>query len=185
MEEEFSVPREENKEIKEFAILQGGLKAILSSLIQASEEVQIDLIGMITKLLTNDEKYQLEFKRINGYILLDQIFNRIWNYNDPQTLIFLVSMFELLKIVILNGNGRYLIKNFDAFKLLLNLIGFSNKHEIESHALNILEQILQLSWKNIIISRQLDVHQILMFLYMKKNDLSDLIPNNLINRQAH
>jgi hypothetical protein len=96
-----------------------------------------------------------------------------------------VSLFELLKIVILNGNGRHLIKNFDAFKLLLNLIGFSNKHEIESHAINILEQILQLSWKNIIISRQHDVHKILMFLYMKKSELSHLIPNGLINRQAH
>lgn len=52
----------ENQEefLKEFTIVQGGFKAILKTLECASQEVQIDLMGTITKLLNFDNKFQQE-----------------------------------------------------------------------------------------------------------------------------
>jgi len=58
-------------------------------------------MNTIAKLLNNGEKYNIEFKKMNGYSLLNNIFNSDRDLNIEQNSAFVTSLFELLEIIII------------------------------------------------------------------------------------
>ena len=56
------------------------------------------MVNTIARLLSNNEKYRLEFKKVNGYDVLDKFFNSISmkNSEDNETKLFIESLFEIL-----------------------------------------------------------------------------------------
>jgi len=58
-------------------------------------------MNTIAKLLNNDEKYNIEFKKMNGYTLLNNIFNSDRDLNIEQNSAYIASLFELLEIIII------------------------------------------------------------------------------------
>ena len=114
-------------------------------------------MGTIAKLFNNnDQQYKLEFKKLNGYTLLDKLFNTKRNYNDENNLTFILNLFEFLEIMMTNNKDKE-IQNFDAFNLLLKLMSTSDDFELVSRALEILIKLFQINWKNLIIARRLKI----------------------------
>ncbi len=70
-----------------------------------------------------DNKYKNEFKKLNGYILLEKVFFEDRNFEDENQNQFIDTFFELLELMIINNDyEKAIISNQDAFKMLISLL---------------------------------------------------------------
>jgi hypothetical protein len=60
-------PPKHEEILREFQMIQGGFKAILDMLLKASDDVQVDLMNTLKKVLISNSRNKLEFKKVNGY----------------------------------------------------------------------------------------------------------------------
>ena len=89
----------------------------------------------IKRLICNDEIYKSEFKKVNGYMWLEQMFNRNRSYEEEPAKQFLSDIYQLLILIIEDEKGGEQIVNYDAFNLLMHLMSNSGNFFIVDKAL--------------------------------------------------
>jgi hypothetical protein len=135
--------------LKDFLRAQGALSTITKALHEAAMEVQLDLMETLSILLTNSTKNEKEFRRIEGYQLISELFDRIRDYSSsPKSTKFLENSFGILRTIILNGKSSNIIGNMHALRLILHIAAHSPQTAVVKMALVTLQDILKLSWEN-------------------------------------
>lgn len=143
--------KEESKNdiIDEFSQVQGAVTTIVTALHQAADEVQLDLMETLSILLEHNVKNQKEFKKVEGYDLICDCFNKI-KAETPNSIEFLEGCFKILKTIILDGRKSDTVGNLRAFKLLLNLASKSTNFWIVKGAIIMLRFLLEINWENVL-----------------------------------
>jgi hypothetical protein len=159
-----SVGSEDEERVrKQLTILRGGFLQIFDMLEKATQQVQINLMHTVHKMLQIDEKHKTEFKKLNGYSLLERLFHAQSDFSDESAEAFTNSIFDILELMLLQGDQEIaLISNYDAFALLMRLITHSPVFEIVYKALECLERLVAVNWRNVVVARRLKVHQALV-----------------------
>lgn len=62
---------------------------------------------------------------MNGYSLLDKIFNNMRDYQQQNESRFMDNMFELLQLIIINDSQTGYASNLDALEFLIKLVSHS------------------------------------------------------------
>lgn len=89
---------------------------------------------------------------MNGYTNLTELFLRQRDYDEIRNMQFLESAFMALKGFILNNNRSTVIQDYEAFRILLNLISGSNDPTVITQALICLSTLLRMDWKNVVFN---------------------------------
>ena len=88
----------EREIIKEFMRVQGALTTLTESIQEAALTVQLDVLETISKLLFKSQRNQAEFRKINGYYFMVNIFDTIPDLSSEESHAFLEVLFSPLKI---------------------------------------------------------------------------------------
>ena len=176
---------EETKEDKElvfhFMRLQGIFSSICSAMMQEVMSQQLDLMGILQKLLSSSEKNQSEFKSVQGYDFVQLLFNTIRDYNSKKACQFLETSFALLEKIIVNGGAPGegeddMIENIEAFCVLLEVIGNSEQRAVVVRALECMRRVLSLHPYNYVVffmnNGFLEMEKLLHRLLLSQEDLS-------------
>jgi hypothetical protein len=98
-------------------------------------------MSTVAQILHLDKKYKNEFKKLNGYLLIEKIFFDDRNFDDENQNQFVDSFFELLELMIINNDSENsIIVNQDAFKMLISLLDNSYNYDILDKALQQIER---------------------------------------------
>ncbi|CAK92501.1 unnamed protein product (macronuclear) [Paramecium tetraurelia] len=155
--------------LKEFQVLQGGFKAILETLEKATSEVQVDLLQTVQQILQNNARNKIEFKRVNGY----QILSDFISHKDLQDEQFQQQFYNFLKQI---STTETEIDDLDAFTLMLELLPIQ-----QDKILNIIVEVLNMNWKNVIIAKRLKLYYYLAIIQIRQYLSSDQISEKFCN----
>jgi hypothetical protein len=142
--------REETKHeivIDEILYLPGAVTLIAKALLQAPNEIKLDLLDMLRLLLIKNQNNQKEFRKVDGYMFLYDYFNNIPT-DTTHNLKILETSFKILITTALNGKNSNQINNMNAFKLILHLGANSPNAWIVKGAIESLQNLLNINWEN-------------------------------------
>jgi hypothetical protein len=108
--------------MREIIGVQGALKTLVSKLQEAAHDVKLDVFATIAKLLQHSRRNQREFRDVDGYKLVENMFTGISDYSSEASRLFVRDVFKMLQIIIIDGSSEKLVGNLDALKLVLRLI---------------------------------------------------------------
>ncbi|CAG9316590.1 unnamed protein product [Blepharisma stoltei] len=138
-----------NEIIDEFSQVQGAVTTIVTALHQAAVEVQLDLMETLSILLEHNVKNQKEFRKVEGYDLICDCFNKI-KTETTSSIEFLGGCFKILKTIVMDGRKSDHIGNLKAFELLGKLSATSPNIWIVKGAISTLRHIIEVNWKNVL-----------------------------------
>ena len=106
--------------IEEFIQLPGAVIIIAKALQQAPNEVKFDLFVALGLLLETNLKTQKEFRKIDGYMILNDYFNSIFT-DCKENIKLLENCFRILTSIALDKKNSQQVSNIHAFRLILHL----------------------------------------------------------------
>jgi len=175
------LPFEEMKgdAVAEEMVIQGTLNTLKEILLTTKHELQIDLMQIIAKLLIKSTYNQSEFRKIEGYFVLAVMLNQKRDCTDVNERKYLRTCMQILKRIIYSDDERKVIKNMDAFKVLLSLISSSQQLLTVSEALVLLNEILRSDARNCLIFYKMlgfvDLHILLLRLLFPETEYENLL----------
>eukprot|EP01022_Parablepharisma_sp_SALTPOND_P034498 TRINITY_DN91_c0_g4_i1.p1 TRINITY_DN91_c0_g4~~TRINITY_DN91_c0_g4_i1.p1 ORF type:complete len:1789 (-),score=168.64 TRINITY_DN91_c0_g4_i1:127-5493(-) len=189
--EEDKHPFEEAKSdvVAEEMVIQGTLGTLKDILLTTKRDLQIDLMQIIARLLVKSTYNQAEFqqdvlrkvkyRKIEGYFVLAVMLNQKRDCGDVNERRYLRTCMQILKTIIYNGDENKVIKNAEAFKVLLSLISSSQQLLTISEALVLLNEILGTNARNCLIFLKMlgfvDLHVLLLRLLFPESEYDNLI----------
>jgi len=78
-----------DERMREFMCVQGALQTLTVKLSEAGRDVQLDVMSTLSKLLRNSRRAQREFRRMDGYSLVQKLFSGITDYSSSTSQLFL------------------------------------------------------------------------------------------------
>ena len=139
--------------MKEIMGVQGALSTLTSKLAEAARDVKLDLMATISKLLRNSKRNQREFKNIDGYGFLREMFDSISDYQSPASQAFLKDVFGILQGIIVDATPEKAVKNLDALELVLRLVCSECHIEVRRRAVLCVHELLFLNALNVVCIR--------------------------------
>lgn len=82
-----------DERMREFMCVQGALETLTTKLSEAGKDVQINVFDTISKLLRNSRRAQREFRRMDGYALVQKMFAGISDFSTTTSQQFLQVSF--------------------------------------------------------------------------------------------
>lgn len=140
----------EDEIVKEFMRVQGTLSALTNTLQEAALTVQLDLVETISKLIFKNLENQNEFKKIDGYSFFLRVLDRISDFSNTESKLFLEDCFNLFFTITLDGNKSKRVGNLDALELLFRIIQNSKQYELKLQALRCLQDIVSVNTLNVV-----------------------------------
>eukprot|EP00742_Colponemidia_sp_Colp-10_P007091 GILJ01007613.1.p1 GENE.GILJ01007613.1~~GILJ01007613.1.p1 ORF type:complete len:2709 (-),score=449.42 GILJ01007613.1:350-8476(-) len=137
--------------LQEFMRVQGALSTLTNTLAQAAMEVQLDLMETISRLLFNNQRNQKEFRKIDGYGFILQLFRgSIRDYSSVEAQAFLRGCFNIIYTITMDGKKSKVVGNLDALRLIFRVIqADSAQWEVVVEALTCLKDLVGLSYENV------------------------------------
>jgi hypothetical protein len=84
-----------DERMREFMCVQGALQTLTVKLSEAGRDVQLDVMSTLSKLLRNSRRAQREFRRMDGYTLVQKMFSGITDYSSSTSQLFLLVLMLL------------------------------------------------------------------------------------------
>jgi len=140
--------------MKEIMGVQGALSTLTCKLAEAARDVKLDLMATISKLLRNSKRNQREFKNIEGYGFLSEMFDSISDYQSPASQAFLKDVFGILQSIIVDATPEKAVKNLDALELVLRLVCSERHIEVRRRAVLCVHELLILNTLNVVCIRK-------------------------------
>ena len=78
-----------DERMREFMCGQGALQTLVAKLSEAGRDVKLEVFDTISKLLRNSRRAQREFRRIDGYALVQKMFAGITDYSSTTSQLFI------------------------------------------------------------------------------------------------
>lgn len=145
----------EEELMRELIGVQGALRSLAAKLAEAAKDVQLDVIATISVLLRNSRRNKREFRLIDGYSLMKNIFRGIQDYTSIQSQIFLDKIFSIMFTIILDGDRGRLAGNIDALELTFQLACASDLHlEVRIRAVQTIQELLIANALNVVACRR-------------------------------
>jgi hypothetical protein len=145
----------EEELMRELIGVQGALRSLAAKLAEAAKDVQLDVIATISVLLRNSRRNKREFRLIDGYSLMKNIFRGIQDYTSVQSQIFLDKIFSIMFTIILDGDRGRLAGNIDALELTFQLACASDLHlEVRIRAVQTIQELLIANALNVVACRR-------------------------------
>jgi hypothetical protein len=85
-----------DERMREFMCVQGALSTLTAKLSESGKDVQINVFDTISKLLRNSRRAQCEFRRLDGYALVQKMFAGIADYTTATSQLFLQVYFNAI-----------------------------------------------------------------------------------------
>ena len=142
--------------MKEIMGVQGALSTLTCKLAEAARDVKLDLMATISKLLRNSKRNQREFKNIEGYGFLSEMFDSISDYQSPASQAFLKDVFGILQSIIVDATPEKAVKNLDALELVLRLVCSERHIEVRRRAVLCVHGLLILNALNVVSIRRVN-----------------------------
>lgn len=156
-----SSPRKEKVKqeviINEFCGLQGAVTIIVKALGVIAVDLKLDLLTILSLMITNNIRNQKEFKKADGFVLMSEFFNGLLTETN-EDLKMLENCFKVLINMMLNRKGSNQVENAQAFRLVLHLAATSQNAWVVKGAIESLQSILNINWENVVVlhSQEMD-----------------------------